>query len=257
MERCDDMRWKKFLVILAFMVITAWSMTGIGFSIKEIVSGMGEVIRFITVDMIPPDIFSLPDLMQPLLDTIYMSFVAVVVAAVISFVLAYLASSITTPHPILQIAARGLASILRTIPDMVWVLLLVPAYGLGTLAGTMALLIASVGLLTRSFAEALDEVDKGQLEAVKTTGAGWLQTMSRAVLPQFLPQFVSWSLFGWDTNVRSSTVIGMVGAGGLGFAIQSGIKLFQFEEVTMAILMTVVLFIGIEMITTELRRRII
>ena len=245
------------LLLAGLTGITVLSINTTGFSMARAGAGLGEILRFILVDMLPPDWGSISRLLQPTLDTLYMSVVAMGTSALVSFILAFFAAGATTPHPLLQVIARAFATLLRTIPDMVWVLLIVPAYGLGVMAGTIALFIAGVGLLTRAFAEALDEIDMGQVEALKAAGGSWLQIMGRAVMPQFWPELLSWSLFNLDTNVRSSAIIGMVGGGGLGFAIQAGIKLFQFEEVTMAILMTVVLFVGIEFLTTVLRRNII
>ncbi len=253
----NEKRKQTLLFIAVFTVLTIWSMWETKFNPISIIASMGETIKYVVFDFFPPDISSIPHLLQPTLDTLYMSFVAMVIAALISFILAFLASSTTTPHYLLQVVTRAIASILRTVPSLVWVILLVSSFGLGAMSGTMALILGGVGILTRTYAEVLDEIDMDQLAAIKATGANWFQVMGRAVLPQFLPGFVGWSLFKFDINIRDSAVIGMVGGGGLGFAIQEGIKLFQFQTVTMAIFMVLVLIVIIEYITSNIRERIL
>lgn len=257
MERSLWQKAKVYLIVFLLLFLTAWALSGSGFSLVKLFTGLSEIFRFLTFEMLPPDMSKLTGILSAALDTVYMSIVALGFSVVVAFVLSFLASNATTPHKAVQVAVRGLANILRTIPDMVWVLLLVPAYGLGTLSGTLALFIAGVSLTVRSFAEALDEIDPGPLEALKSSGANWFQIMARGALPQFMPEFVSWSLFGLDTNIRSSAIIGMVGGGGLGFLIQSDLKLFSFGEVTASIILMAVMFFGMEVLTTYLRRKIL
>src|SRR5206468_4361101 len=108
-------------------------------------------------------------------------------------------------------------------------IILVAAYGLGPLVGTLALVISALGNLIRAYAEVLEEIDMAQVEAVRATGAKYLQVLAQAVWPQFWTGFIAWSLYQLELNIRSSTIIGMVGGGGLGFVIQNGLKLFQFR----------------------------
>lgn len=248
---------QRIQAILIPGAITLWSATTTGFSLTSIASGLYEIYRFIVYEMFSVNPEILMQLVEPSLSTIIMSYVAVMASIAVAFVLAFFASASTSPHPWLQIVTRGFATGLRTIPDMVWVMLVVPAYGIGVTAGTIALFISGTGLLTRSFAEVLEAIDTDKLNALKAAGANWIQIMGRGVMPQFLPGLASWSLFGFDTNIRSSAIIGMVGGGGLGFAIQSGLKLYRFDVVTMAILEMAVLFIVIDYITDRIRRCII
>ncbi len=243
--------------MLGVVAVTLWSMWDTNFRVDLVILGLGDTAKYIVYDFLPPDVSVIPSLIKPTLDTLYMSFVSMVLSAIISFFLAFLSSQRTTPNKALQVAVRAFASIVRTIPNLVWVLLIVASVGLGTMAGTLALTISGVGLLTRSYAEVMDEIDPDQMEAIRATGANWFQLMGQCVFPQFVAGFTAWSLYKLDINIRSSAVIGMVGGGGLGFMIQEGIKLFKFQQVTTAIIMVFALILVIEFVTNKLREKMI
>ncbi|TBL70522.1 phosphonate ABC transporter, permease protein PhnE [Paenibacillus thalictri] len=260
-ERLEELhkQKKRLSLFIALLVvgITVWSAAETGFSITELAKGSGEIFRFIFFDFLPPDFTKIGKLIGPALDTIYISFVAMAVGAFLSMGLAFFGASTTSPHPALQMAVRAFCSVMRNIPTLIWGILFVVAYGLGTLVGTLALIVTSIGTLTRAYAEMLEEIDMGQVEALRATGASYIQVLAQAVWPQFLPGFIGWSLYKLELNVRASTLIGMVGGGGLGFAIQKGLKLFQFKEVSLAILMVMALVLVTEWITSKLRERIL
>jgi len=257
----EDLQKRKkrqiWLAAAGIVLITMWSARETDFSVVSVVRGFGEIVRFIGQDFFPPDFSAFRSLIGPAVNTICISFVAMVVGAVLSLLLSFFAAATTCPYRWLQASVRAVCSVLRNIPALIWALLLVAAYGLGTLVGTLALILTSVGTLTRAYAEILEEIDMGQVEAVRATGASWPQVIAHAVLPQFFPGFVGWSLYKLELNMRASTLIGMVGGGGLGFSIQKGLKLFQFQEVCVAILMVIVLVLTTEFITGKLRERLI
>ncbi|WP_338113197.1 phosphonate ABC transporter, permease protein PhnE [Paenibacillus artemisiicola] len=227
------------------------------FTPYTVFQGVGEMFKFVVNDFLPPDLSTLNELLGPALDTIYMSYIGMVIGAAVSVVLAFLAAQTTAPHRGVQVATRAFASVMRNIPTIIWAIVLVAAYGLGTLVGTLALIITAIGTLTRAYAEILEEIDMGQVEAVRATGASYFQVLGQAVVPQFFPGFVAWSLYKLELNVRSSTIIGMVGGGGLGFVIQKGLKLFQFKEVSLAVILVLLLVAGTEFVTSKIRERIL
>ncbi|WP_178023785.1 phosphonate ABC transporter, permease protein PhnE [uncultured Paenibacillus sp.] len=244
-----------FLVLLGGL--TAWSAIGTNFNPVELWDGLGNGAKFLFVDLLPPNTSKFPGLVSPALDTIYMSFVAMVVGSLIAGFLALFAAATTSPNSALRILVRGLSALLRNIPVMIWTILFVASFGLGNLVGMMSLLLVSVGMLVRCYADSLEEIDMGQVEALRATGAGYWAVLTQAVLPQFMPSFIGWSLFNLEINVRASTIVGMVGGGGLGFAIQSGIKLFQYKEVSMGIILVLIIVLGTEFLTGRIRRRLI
>ncbi|MGG6310165.1 phosphonate ABC transporter, permease protein PhnE [Paenibacillus macerans] len=244
-----------FLVLL--IGLTVWSAIGTGFNPAAVWGGLGNGARFLFVDLLPPDTAKFPGLIDPALDTIYMSFVAMVIGSLVAGFLALFAAATTSPNSALRVAVRGISAMLRNIPVMIWTILFVASFGLGNLVGILSLLLVSIGMLVRCYADSLEEIDMGQVEALRATGAGYWAVLTQAVLPQFLPSFIGWSLFNLEINVRASTIVGMVGGGGLGFAIQSGIKLFQYKEVSMAILLVLIIVLGTEFLTGRIRRRLI
>lgn len=248
----------QLLLLFAFILgLTIWSMWDIGFDVISLAKGIGETFRFIFVDMFPPDLSSILSLLQPALDTIYMSFVAMVIAAILAFFLSFFGAYNTTPHPMVQTIVRGVASFLQSIPALVWVLLLVASYGLGLIVGTIALVLSGTGLLTRSFSEVIEEIDHGQVEAIRAAGGNWFQVIGQAVVPQAIPGMVGWALYKFDLNIREAAVIGMVGGGGIGFAMQKSLKLFQYKEACTAIIIIFILVSGIEFITSKVRARLL
>ncbi|MGE7826631.1 phosphonate ABC transporter, permease protein PhnE [Paenibacillus sp. NPDC093718] len=256
-ELLKQKRRQTWMISIAILAVTVWSAWTTEFSFFEVFTGVEEIIRFIFLDFLPPDFSTFNRLIGPALDTIYISFVAMVVGALLSMILAFFAAATTSPSRTIQVAVRAFCSILRNIPTLIWGILLVAAYGLGTLVGTLALIFTAIGTLTRAYAEILEEIDMGPVEAARSTGASYFQVLGQAVFPQFMPGFIGWSLYKLELNVRASTLIGMVGGGGLGFAIQNGLKLFQYKEVSLAIIMVIVLVLVTEWMTSKLRERII
>lgn len=261
MKQPKQVKQRKRIQFILFIVVSlcllVWSMIETGFNLKLLYTGLGETFRFIFVDLFPPDLSSFTSLIQPALDTIYMSFVAMVISTFFAFFLSFFAAYNVSPHPIFQYLVRALASFLQSIPALVWVLVLVAAYGLGLIAGTIALVLSGIGLLTRSFAEILEEIDMGAVEAIRSTGGSWLQVVGQAVVPQALPGMVGWSLYKFDLNIREAAVIGMVGGGGIGFAMQKSLKLFQYKEASTAIIIIFILIMGIEYMTNKVRMRLL
>ncbi|WP_089739422.1 phosphonate ABC transporter, permease protein PhnE [Gracilibacillus ureilyticus] len=251
---------KRLQILLLFFFVTGltiWSAIGTNFSFYEVFSGFGLISNFVFLDLLPPDIAASGTLLEAILETLYMGFVGMVVGALIALVLSFLAASTTTPHPVVQVIVRAFTSIMRNIPGLIWALILVASYGIGVTVGTLSLILGSVGFLTRVFADTLEEIDTGKIEALHATGSSYFQILAQGVFPQFFPGFIAWSLYNLELNIRASTIIGMVGGGGIGFAIQKGIKLFQYKEVSMAIVLVLILILSTEFLTSKIRERII
>lgn len=244
------------LIVLAAICIY-WSSKGTGFAIRHLFTGIPNIIEFLVEDLLPPNFAMWRRFWQPTLETVAMSYAGTFFAVVISFPLGFLAARNTAPTQVVMQVTRAFAVFMRTIPAVVWAMLLVSAVGLGPLAGSLALGLGGAGMLIKSYADSIEEVDKGQVEAVVATGATGMAVLARAVIPQFLPGFVSWSLYRFDLNLRSAAIVGLVGAGGIGFTLQTTIKLFQYKQAAVAILWILALILVIEFITAKLRERII
>ncbi len=252
-----QLRWKNMLVITFLVSMVGWSCVASEFKPVMVITSMSDAFAYIWNDFLPPDFVNWQHMLKYLLDTIYMCYIATFISVVISLFISLCASQTTTPVKWLYPIARGIASVLRTIPSTVWVLLLVVSVGIGLTSGVLAMILAGVGWLTRAFAEVFDEMKQGQMEALRATGAGWVHVVSQGILPQSLPAILAWALYAFDNSIRDSTIIGMVGGGGIGFYLQESVKLFQFQEMTAGLVALLALIIGIEFATNMLRRKLL
>ncbi|KUO69226.1 MAG: hypothetical protein APF77_03100 [Clostridia bacterium BRH_c25] len=241
-----------------FIVIFTGVVTGFisHFDAIEAIRIIPGVLSFIFIDFLPPAHTALPNIVNPLLDTFYMAVVSTVTAALISIVLAFLCATPTMPHPVFKIAIRAFASLLRNIPALAWTIILVPAFGIGKSVGVIALTIGSLGSLIRFFTETIEEIDTGKIEAIRSSGGSYWQVLRAGVMPQCTPGLISWTLYSLELDIRASTIIGMVGGGGVGFYIQSTIKLFKYDHAAMAIVIVAMLVLVIEYLSKKIRERI-
>ncbi|MCL5291494.1 MAG: phosphonate ABC transporter, permease protein PhnE [Actinobacteria bacterium] len=242
-------RWpKRSLVVLVILIAFFWSAKGARVAPGELLSGASgaNMTKFIT-GLFPPDLSPkfLSSLIRPTVETIQMSIVGVVLGAVAAFPLSFLAtrtlSSSQTPGTSLSsrlllghlpyLAARNFLNFLRAVPELVWALVFISAVGLGPFAGVLALAVHSTGLLGKLYAEAMESINLEPVEAVRALGGNRVKATAYAVLPQAAPNFVSLTLYQWECNARTATILGFVGAGGIGQSIDIAMRLFQYNEV--------------------------
>jgi phosphonate transport system permease protein len=242
-----------FLAALVCLIIgQATVISGANFA--ELITGASGIADIVVRSM-PPAFGKLPDLLWPTIETIDVAIFGTVVGVVLSVPVAVLAARNVTPALPLYYIARGIVSLLRSVPELVWALIFVAAVGLGPFAGALALVFHSVGMLGRLFAEVIEDMDMGPVEALSLTGATRTQVLTHAVIPGVLPTLLGISLYRFDENLRSSVLLGFVGAGGIGFELLSSMNLFEYREVSMIVLIVLVLVIGAERASALLRRR--
>lgn len=167
-----------------------------------------------------------------------------------------MAESINPFAPV-RIVIRFIVSFIRNIPVLVWASLLVYVFGIGDMVGLLALIIATFGFLTRSYAEEMNNIANNKLEALKATGASPAQLFVHGIIPAFFPSWLNWTFFSFEINIRASAILGMVGAGGIGIMIQTNIRLFKYKEAMALILVLVLLVLITEFIVNKLRKWIL
>lgn len=212
---------------------------------------------FITLDFLPPDIMKARGLWEALLVTFEIALSASFIAVCFAFVLAFLGSSITSPSPWLAKLIRSIGSFMRNIPALVWSFILVAAFGIGTTVGLLALIIETLGFLLRAFIETIDEVGSEGLEALNALGANYFQKLAQGVIPASLPGYISWFLYCIEVNIRSSTIVGMVGGGGVGLVLMSYIKSFRYHVAGAIILIIALVVILVDLTTNWLRKKVL
>ncbi len=216
------------------------------------VKGMADISR----RSVPPDFSALQLSLGAAVETFDIALVGTIAAVVLSLPLAILAAENVTPSRGLYAAARGVIAVTRAVPDLIWALFFVTAVGLGPFPGVLALAVHSIGMLGRLFAESIEDMDMGPVQALTVTGASRVQIVTHAVLPGILPSLVGISLFRLDENVRSSLTLGFVGAGGIGFLVLTFMNLFQYRKVSMLLIMTFVLVMAVERVSARIRGEI-
>lgn len=225
--------WIGTLVVL---VVLAASAPLVEFNPITLLGRLDDLARFLARLFTTPEWEYLPQLAQKLLETVEIALLATVLATVASLPLGFLAARNATPHPWLAALLRDVLAFFRALPELVWALVFVSAVGLGPFPGVLAITMVSIGFMAKFFAEALEVVGNGAVEGVQAHGAGWFQVRYFAMLPQALPDFVGTVLYVLDHNVRAATVLGIVGAGGIGFDLVNAIRYFEFERLLMIVL---------------------
>jgi phosphonate transport system permease protein len=245
-----------FVLWVAAGALFVSALRGTGFSATEFVQGIPNIARIVG-EMFPPSPDRLAKVGWALLETFQMALVGTAAGVVLSLPLAILATRHLTPHPVFYHASRALIALFRTVPDLVWALVFVVAVGLGPFAGTLAIMIDKIGFCGRFFAEAMEEADRNPQEALRAIGAGRVSIIAAAVLPAAMPSMVNTALFSLEKATRSSVVLGLVGAGGIGIELQVSMELFRYPEAATIIIAIFVLVIAVERFSAWLRRRMI
>lgn len=255
-QRFARMSATSFVGCLALLVFFLWSLKGTQVSLGDLFDGLPQMGRLVG-EMLPPSGARLESVGRALLETFQMALVGTVVGVLLSVPIAVLATPHLSPHPVLHHAARTLIAFFRTVPDLVWALLFVVSVGLGPFAGTLALVVDKIGFCGRFFAEAMEEVDRGPQEALSAMGASRLSIIGCAVIPAALPSFINTSLFSLEKATRSSVILGLVGAGGIGIELKVAMDLFSYDEAATIILAIFALVLIVERVSAWLRQRLI
>lgn len=239
--------------VFALLVVQALAVTHA--NLGELVSGVTGLLDILHRSF-PPHAPAWPTDLHALLETFDIALVGTIVAAILALPLAVCAAENIAPSRPVYLIARAIIAVTRVVPDLVWALFFVAAVGLGAFAGVLALSVHSIGMLGRLFAETIEDMDLGPVQALEVAGAGRLQRISHAVVPGVLPTLTGIALYRLDENVRSSLVLGFVGAGGIGFQILSAMQLFDYRTVSVLIILTFVLVVVVERAAAFIRRRI-
>jgi phosphonate transport system permease protein len=189
-------------------------------------------------------------------ETILISYVGTLIGAVLAFAANFLAAENTSPAPWLRFVVRRLLEFARTVPGIVFALIFVIAFGLGPMAGVLAIAIHSTGALGKQFSEIVENADMKPVEGVRSTGASWLSCMRFAVLPQVIAGYASYALLRFEINVREASVMGFVGAGGIGQELIVAIRKFYYSDVSAILVMIVLTVFCIDIGTGWLRGRL-
>jgi phosphonate transport system permease protein len=225
--------------------------------IPEFLYDAPEQIADLLTRMWPPDLSYIGPTVKGLIETLHIATLGTLIAIVMALPVGLLAARNVTPNLLLNLFAKFVFVTSRSINSLVWALLFVAVFGPGPLAGTLAIAFRSVGFTGKLFAEALEESNKGAIEALTAAGASKLSTVIWGYWPQVRPAFWSIVLFRWDINIRESAVLGIVGAGGVGVALDTALNLLYWDQVAVVLIAIFVIVILAEVLVTMIRSRIL
>jgi len=242
-------------VVLLLVGMTVWSAYGIGFSLNEILCNIAGGTRLIEESW-PPDFSFLPRLVEPMIETVFIAIIGTVVGGILAIPVAVLAARNLSPDRITWFFDRNFMNILRTLPDLFWAMLFATAVGFGPIAGSLALTVFTIAVISKLWSESLEAIDMGACEAVRAVGGSWLQMVQFGAIPQAMQHYVSYALYAFELNIRASVVLGLVGAGGIGMILETQRANFEYERVTLIILAVLVAVLIIEEISESIRKRL-
>lgn len=242
------------LLILIICIIIAAKATGFDFAV---IMRRFEQLGVILGQIFRPSWSFFPKVVSPLLGTIKMSIVGTVVGCVLALPFSILASSNINKHRSSLLVIRFLISVIRSLPAIVYAYFFVLVFGLGTFAGSLAISFFTFGIVAKMLYENIETIDMGPYEAMTSFGANTLQSFWTACLPQILPQFFDNCLYCFELNVRNSSILGYVGAGGLGLLINERVGLRQYNDVGMILLTIFVVVMAIDLVNDHIRSKII
>jgi phosphonate transport system permease protein len=250
-------RWVYWLVGLAVAIgVFVWSARAIELSPAELVRGLPWILDFLS-RMLPPNLAFFGRLVKPAMETIEIALWGTLFAVLLALPLCFLAARNLSPSPAVFHLTRQALNTLRGINEIIFALIFVAAVGLGPFAGVLALSIHGVGMLGKFFAEAIEEIDAGPVEALRATGASPAMVIVFGVLPQVIPSWIAYTLYRFETNLRAGTILGIVGAGGIGFELFSSLKLFQYQDTATCVIVILVMVMGADYLSSRLRARIL
>jgi phosphonate transport system permease protein len=257
-QRIRPLAW--FLGTLLLLILLRRIAINTEFDLVNLVQGL-PYMGSLVAGIINPDWNVFLTLVRYARETLEMSILGTILGAILALPISFLGARNLMANnwltKILYFVVRFLMSVIRAVPTLFWGLLFVAAVGIGQFPGVLAITVFSSGLLAKLYSEAIEAIDWGQIEAVTATGANPWQVLIFAIVPQFFPYFVAHTLYSWEVNVHSATILGAVGAGGLGFVALEYINQFAFRKTGMVLLVTLAMTLVIDYGSAYLRSKII
>ena len=258
MEKLKLPKWKYkgLLIGLLVVVIYYWALSGTETSISNFVKGIPFMADFLG-RMFPPDVSNLGRFLLKAVETLQMAIVGSTLGALIALPLSFLAARNIMPNKFVYHGIRTIFDICRGINEIVWGLIFVSMVGLGPFPGVLALAAHVTGALGRYFSESIATVDPEIIKAIISTGANRIQVIARGIFPQVKPLFINYMLYYLENNFRAATVLGLVGAGGIGMELITSMRLFKNQEVLTILIIMILMVTAIDRFSAYIRKKIV
>jgi phosphonate transport system permease protein len=249
--------WRPRVALIALGLVLIYAAVHVGLIGAQFLNGLPKLAGAAAM-MLPPRGFEhLSEFLWALTETIAMGFLGTLIGAFIAFPLALFCARTTLPLRLLQFGFRRLSDSLRSLDHLIWAIVFVRAVGLGPLAGVLAIAVVDVGTLAKLYSEAIDNIQRGPVDGVRASGASRGEVFRWGMLPQVLPNIISATLYMWESNTRSATILGIVGAGGIGYQLADRLRVYEWGEASLIILLILIAVYAIDFISAWLRRLLI
>ena len=248
---------KRNLMVLGVAALIIGSAWFAGFDIGRIILNLRKGGRLLGRMFLQPDWGYTPRIVDPLIETIRMSIVGTFWGSILAFPVAVFAADNFIRNPWIAQPLRVILNITRSIPAMVMASVFVAVFGVGPFSGVLALVIFTFGLISKLTFESIEAIDYGQVEALQAVGANKPNILRYAIIPQILPQFFSYTLYGFEINVRAAAVLGYVGAGGIGQIFEQNLAWRNFDRVGVIIIISFFVVLAIDLASSALRKKLV
>ncbi len=249
-------KYKSFFIAILLVVVYYWALSGTHANPINFIKGIPYMVDFVS-RMFPPDVSNLGRFLLKAVETLQMAIVGSTLGALIALPLSFLASRNVMPNKFIYHAVRGIFDICRGINEIVWGLIFVSMVGLGPFPGVLALAAHVTGALGRYFSESIETVDPEIIKAIISTGANKFQVVVRGIFPQVKPLFINYTFYYLENNFRAATVLGLVGAGGIGMELITSMRLFRNREVFTILVIMVLTVAIIDRFSAYIRKKIV
>ena len=248
--------WKTLVTIGIFSFVLVFVVNDLEIDFIKLVTDSSKYFGDILSRMLPPDFSNLNQLIYAMFETIEIAFLGTFIAIVLSIPLGLFSARNLAPNYFVYLICKTIVIFFRAIPEFIIAMILVIAIGFGSMPGVLALGLHTMGFLAKFYAEDIEHINKGPIDALKSSGATKSQIISFGVIPQILSSFVANNLYILDRNVRMATMLGIVGAGGIGYELQSSFRMFEYERVSAIIILIFVTIFLIDHFSAFIRSKI-
>ncbi|MFC4321978.1 phosphonate ABC transporter, permease protein PhnE [Litchfieldia salsa] len=248
---------RNIVIAIAIIALYVWTFTGIDIDFARAFDRMMNNFSRIIPKLFDPNWEALPKVWDAMVETLYIAFAGSLLAAIFSIPLGFLAAQNMTKNRVLTTIGKWILSAIRAFPDIILAILFIVVVGPKPFAGVLAIAIGSIGMLGKLYSEVLESLDTNIIEAMEANGANKLQILAHGIIPQITPEFLSYAIYRFEIDVRASTILGIVGAGGIGTLIVFAKMNRNWEEMGLILVVIIVVVTIIDFISTQIRKRLV
>lgn len=250
-------RWLTLAVVLAMLAVAIIAIIRLEFSFARLGSGIVQLGTFLGLMVPPSPGTQLMSLLKALAETVAIAFLGTLLAVIISFPLGFMAARNTMANAAVRFLTRRFSDSIRGVDTLIWALIWINVVGLGPFAGVLAIMTSDIGAFSKLYSEAIETIDRKSGEGVTSTGGSRLHAIRFGIVPQVMPVLISQVLYYFESNTRSATIIGIVGAGGIGLFLAEMIRTYEWDQVAFIILLILVTVAAIDFVSSRLRLAIV